>query len=52
MKKIAFASIFVLILATSLVKNSTKEEDFYDFETDILDKFSSLIEIENFSKKL
>ena len=25
MKKIAFASIFVLILATSLVKNSTKE---------------------------
>ena len=29
-----------------------KKEDFYDFETDILDKFSSLIEIENFSKKL
>ena len=29
-----------------------KKEDFYDFETDILDKFSDLIEIENFSKKL
>ena len=29
-----------------------KKEDFYDFETDILDKFSNLIEIENFSKKL
>ena len=29
-----------------------KKEDFYDFETDILDKFNNLIEIENFSKKL
>jgi len=29
-----------------------KKEDFYDFETDILDKFKKLIEIENFSKKL
>jgi len=29
-----------------------KKEEFYDFETDILDKFKYLIEIENFSKKL
>ena len=29
-----------------------KKEDFYDFETDILDKFKHLIDIENFSKKL
>ena len=29
-----------------------KKENFYDFETDILDKFSNLIEIENYSKKL
>ena len=29
-----------------------KKEDFYNFETDILDKFKNLIEIENFSKKL
>jgi len=29
-----------------------KKEDFYDFETDILDKFDHLIKIENFSKKL
>ncbi len=29
-----------------------KKEDFYDFETDILDKFNYLLEIENFSKKL
>ncbi|MDA9085086.1 16S rRNA (cytosine(1402)-N(4))-methyltransferase RsmH [Candidatus Pelagibacter sp.] len=29
-----------------------KKEDFYDFETDIIDKFSNLIEIENFSKRL
>ena len=29
-----------------------KKEEFYDFETDILEKFSNLIEIENFSKKL
>ena len=29
-----------------------KKEDFYDFETDILQKFDYLIKIENFSKKL
>jgi len=29
-----------------------KKEDFYDFETDILEKFNNLIEVENFSKKL
>lgn len=29
-----------------------KNEDFYDFETDILDKFNYLIEIENYSKNL
>ena len=29
-----------------------KKEDFYDFETDILDKFNHLIEIENLSNKL
>jgi 16S rRNA (cytosine1402-N4)-methyltransferase len=29
-----------------------KKENFYNFETDILDKFKYLIEIENFSKKL
>jgi 16S rRNA (cytosine1402-N4)-methyltransferase len=29
-----------------------KKEDFYDFETDILEKFEHLIKIENFSKKL
>ena len=29
-----------------------KKEDFYDFETDILEKFSYLIDIENYSKKL
>ena len=29
-----------------------KKEDFYDFETDILEKFDHLIKIENFSKKL
>jgi 16S rRNA (cytosine1402-N4)-methyltransferase len=29
-----------------------KKEDFYDFETDILEKFDYLIKIENFSKKL
>jgi 16S rRNA (cytosine1402-N4)-methyltransferase len=29
-----------------------KKENFYDFETDILDKFNHLIEIENFSNKL
>ena len=29
-----------------------KKDDFYDFETDILDKFRKLIEIENFGNKL
>ena len=29
-----------------------KEEDFYEFETDILDKFKNLLEIENYSNKL
>ena len=29
-----------------------KKENFYDFKTDILDKFDHLIKIENFSKKL
>ena len=29
-----------------------KKKDFYDFETDILEKFSYLIDIENYSKKL
>jgi len=29
-----------------------KKEEFYDFKTDILDKFKYLIEIENFSSKL
>lgn len=29
-----------------------KKEDFYNFKTDILDKFNYLIEIENYSKKL
>ena len=29
-----------------------KKEDFYEFETDILDKFQNLIEIENFGEKL
>ena len=29
-----------------------KKKDFYDFETDIFEKFQHLIEIENFGKKL
>ena len=29
-----------------------KQEDFNDFETDILNKFKYLIDIENYSKKL
>ena len=29
-----------------------KKEDFFDFETDILDRFKHLIDIENLSKKL
>jgi 16S rRNA (cytosine1402-N4)-methyltransferase len=34
------------------LRYAIKKEDFYDFETDILDKFKKLIEIEDFSKKL
>ena len=31
---------------------ATKQENFNDFETDILNKFKYLIDIENYSKKL
>tara|TARA_Y100001970_G_scaffold274763_1_gene375047 strand:+ start:1863 stop:2873 length:1011 start_codon:yes stop_codon:yes gene_type:complete len=34
------------------LRYAIKRENFYDFETDILDKFKNLIEIENFSKNL
>jgi len=34
------------------LRYAVKKEEFYEFETDILEKFSNLIEIENFSKKL
>jgi 16S rRNA (cytosine1402-N4)-methyltransferase len=34
------------------LRYAVKKTDFYEFETDILDKFSNLIEIENFSNKL
>ena len=34
------------------LRYAIKKEDFYEFKTDILDKFRHLIEIENFSKKL
>ena len=34
------------------LRYAVKKEDFYNFDTDILDKFNNLIEIENFSKKL
>ena len=34
------------------LRYAIKKENFYNFETDILDKFKNLIEIENFSKKL
>ena len=34
------------------LRYAVKKENFCEFETDILDKFSNLIEIENFSKKL
>jgi 16S rRNA (cytosine1402-N4)-methyltransferase len=34
------------------LRYAIKKENFYNFETDILDKFKTLIEIENFSKKL
>ena len=34
------------------LRYAIKETDFYDFETDILDQFNNLIEIENFGGKL
>ena len=34
------------------LRYAIKKHDFYDFETDILDKFKYLIDIENYSKKL
>jgi len=34
------------------LRYAVKKQDFYDFETDILDKFKYLIDIENYSKKL
>ena len=34
------------------LRYAIKKEEFYDFETDILDKFKHLIDIENFSSKL
>ena len=34
------------------LRYAIKKQDFYDFETDILEKFKYLIDIENFSKKL
>jgi len=34
------------------LRYAVKKEEFYEFETDILEKFSNLIEIENFSNKL
>ncbi len=34
------------------LRYAIKKENFYNFDTDILEKFKNLIEIENFSKKL
>ena len=34
------------------LRYAIKKHDFYNFETDILDKFKYLIDIENYSKKL
>ena len=34
------------------LRYAIKKTDFYDFETDILDQFKNLIEIENFGNKL
>jgi 16S rRNA (cytosine1402-N4)-methyltransferase len=34
------------------LRYAVKKKDFYDFETDILDQFKNLIEIENFGDKL
>ena len=34
------------------LRSAIKQQEFYDFETDILDKFKYLIDIENYSQKL
>jgi len=34
------------------LRYAIKKTDFYDFKTDVLEKFSNLIEIENFGNKL
>ena len=34
------------------LRYAVKTQDFYEFETDILDKFKYLLDIENYSKKL
>jgi len=34
------------------LRYAIKTKDFYEFETDILDKFKYLLDIENYSKKL
>ena len=34
------------------LRSAIKQEEFYDFETDILDKFKYLIDIEKYSQKL
>ena len=34
------------------LRYAIKKSDFYDFKTDVLEKFSNLIEIENFGNKL
>ena len=34
------------------LRYAIKKDDFYDFKTDVLEQFSSLIEIENFGNKL
>ena len=34
------------------LRYAVKKYEFYDFETDILNKFKYLIDIENYSKKL
>ena len=34
------------------LRYAIKQEDFYDFKTDILNKFNYLLEIENLSEKI
>ena len=34
------------------LRYAIKKTDFYDFKTDVLEKFNNLIEIENFGNKL